>query len=150
MPSSSRFAVAVHILTLLEMERGRRLTSDHMASSVNTNPGFVRRVLSMLGRAGLVRSRLGAGGGSFLAKAASRIRLLDVYRAVESGDLFVLHHSTPNPRCPVGKNIQPALRRVLSPAERALEGQLANVTVSEMADSVIARAGRPMGNRAQT
>ena len=61
-------------------------------------------------------------------------------RAVESGDLFVLHHSTPNPRCPVGKNIQPALRRVLSPAERALEGQLANVTLAEMADSVRERA----------
>ena len=150
MPSSSRFAVAVHILTLLEIEGGRPLTSDYIAWSVNTNPGFVRRVLAMLGRAGLVRSQLGAGGGAFLAKPASRIGLLDVYRAVESGDVFVLHHSTPNPRCPVGKNIQPALRKVLSPAERALEGQLANVTLAEMADSVRALAGRPVGNRART
>jgi len=142
--------VAVHILTLLEIEGGRPLTSDYIAWSVNTNPGFVRRVLAMLGRAGLVRSQLGAGGGAFLAKPASRIRLLDVYRSVESGDVFVLHHSTPNPHCPVGKNIQPALRKVLSPAERALEGQLANVTLAEMADSVRALAGRPVGNRART
>lgn len=139
MPSSSRFAVGVHILALLEIEGGRPLTSDYIASSVNTNPGFVRRVLSMLGRAGLVRSRLGAGGGAFLGKPAARIRLLDVYRAVESGDVFVLHHSTPNPRCPVGKNIQPALKKVLGPAERALEGRLADVTLAEVADSVRAR-----------
>lgn len=140
MSTSSRFAVAVHILTLLEHEGGRPVTSEYIAGSVNTNPGFIRRLVTMLGRAGLVSSRLGARGGVLLARPAAQIRLADVYRAVESGDLFALHHSAPNPKCPVGKHIQRALRDVLGSAEQALESQLRGVTVADMVQSVTARA----------
>ncbi|HYT84612.1 MAG TPA: Rrf2 family transcriptional regulator [Gemmatimonadales bacterium] len=143
MSTSSRFVVALHILTLLETEGGRPVTSAYIAGSVNTNPGVIRRLLSTLARAGLVTAQLGAGGGALLARPARQIRLLDVYRAVESADLFALHHSPPNPQCPVGKHIQPALSGVLRRAERALEGELGHVTVAEVVHSVTARARRP-------
>lgn len=139
MPTSSRFAVAVHILTLLEHEGGP-LTSAYIAGSVNTNPGFIRRLVARLARAGLVTTRLGAGGGVLLARPAARIHLAAVYRAVESGDLFALHHSPPNPKCPVGRHIQRALRTVLLPAEGALEGKLRGVTVTDILDSVTTRS----------
>jgi Rrf2 family protein len=145
MSTSSRFVVALHILTLLETEGGRPVTSAYIAGSVNTNPGVIRRLLSTLARAGLVTSRLGAGGGALLAKPARQIRLLDVYRAVESADLFALHRSPPNPQCPVGKNIQPALSGMLRRAERALEGELGHVTVAQVVRSVTGRAQRPKG-----
>jgi Rrf2 family protein len=140
--TSSRFVVAVHVLTLLETEGGRPVTSAYIAGSVNTNPGVIRRLLSMLARAGLVRSQLGAGGGALLAKPAAEIHLLDIYQAVESADVFALHRSPPNPKCPVGKHIQPALSAVLGRAERALEGELGEVTVADVARSVTARARR--------
>lgn len=143
MPSSSRFAVAVHVLTLLETEGGRPVTSTYIASSVNTNPGFIRRVLSMLGRAGLVRSQLGAGGGTVLAKPVARIRLLDVYHAVESGAVLALHRSPPSLRCPVGRHIQASLRTVFGRAERALERELADVTLAKVVESVGARVRGP-------
>src|SRR5438876_1217231 len=47
MSDSSRFAVAVHALTLLASE-DRPLTSEHIAGSVNTNPVVIRRVLAAL------------------------------------------------------------------------------------------------------
>ena len=140
--TSSRFVVAVHVLTLLETEGGRPVTSAYIAGSVNTNPGVIRRLLSMLSRAGLVRSQLGAGGGALLAQPAEAIRLLDIYQAVESPDVFALHRSPPNPKCPVGKHIQPALSSVLGRAERALEGELGLVTVADVVRSVTARARR--------
>ena len=93
MTISSRFAVAVHILTLLETGRGEPLTSEYMAGSVNTNPSVVRRILTLLARAGLTRARMGAGGGTVLARPAGEITLRDVYRAVECEErLFSLHH----------------------------------------------------------
>ena len=140
--TSSRFVVAVHVLTLLETEGGRPVTSAYIAGSVNTNPGVIRRLISMLAQAGMVRSQLGAGGGAMLAKPAEKIRLLDIYQAVEAPDVFALHRSPPNPKCPVGKHIQPALASVLGRAERALEDQLGDVTVADMARSVTARAHR--------
>ena len=140
--TSSRFVVAVHVLTLLETEGGRPVTSAYIAGSVNTNPGVIRRLISMLAHAGMVRSQLGAGGGAMLAKPADKIRLLDIYQAVEAPDVFALHRSPPNPKCPVGKHIQPALSSVLGRAERALEDELGEVTVADMARSVTARARR--------
>jgi len=140
--TSSRFVVAVHVLTLLETEGGRPVTSAYIAGSVNTNAGVIRRLLSMLARAGMVRSQLGAGGGARLAKPADHIRLLDIYQAVEAPDVFALHRSPPNPKCPVGKHIQPALSSVLGRAERALEEKLGDVTIADVARSVTARARR--------
>ncbi len=142
MPTSSRFALAVHILTLLEAEGGGPLTSTYIAGSVNTNPGFIRRLLSQLARAGLVASRLGAGGGTQLARPAARIPLLEIYKAVEGQDLFALHHSPPNAECPVGCNIQATLSGVLGRAETALERELAGVTIADVAASVSRRSRR--------
>src|SRR5258705_11584825 len=140
--TSSRFVVTVHVLPLLETEGGRPVTSAYIAGSVNTNPGVIRRLLSMLARAGMVRSQLGAGGGALLAKPAEQIRLLDVYQSVESPDVFALHRSPPNPKRPAGKHIHPPLANVLGRAERALEGELGEVTVADVARSVTARARR--------
>jgi Rrf2 family protein len=144
MTISSRFAVAVHILTLLETGRGEPLTSEYMAGSVNTNPAVVRRILSMLARAGLTHARLGAGGGTTLARPAADITLRDVYRAVEcEGRLFALHHERPNPKCPVGRNIQAVLERATGAAQNALEDELAERTVAEVMAEVKAGDRKP-------
>lgn len=142
MTTSSRFAVSLHILTLLESQDGQPVTSEFIAASANTNPGVVRRLLSMLHRSGLVMSQLGAGGGALLAKPAAQIRLIDVYRAVEPGCLFAMHRSPPNPNCPVGAHIQAALKPAMGRAEAAFEAELAETRLSEIARSVAAR-GRP-------
>ncbi|MNX91130.1 putative HTH-type transcriptional regulator YwnA [compost metagenome] len=139
MSFSSRFAVAVHILTLLQLQEGEPVTSEHIAGSVNTNPAVVRRLLSMLAQAGLTTSRLGAGGGALLARPAEDITLLAVYQAVEDGHLFAMHHEAPNPRCLVGRNIQGALERTVDDAQRALEAELAGKTIAGVLGEVLAR-----------
>jgi DNA-binding IscR family transcriptional regulator len=139
MPISSRFAVAVHILTLLQSSDGGPLTSEWIAKSVNTNPVVIRRLLGMLARAGLTTGRLGAGGGTCLGKPASAITLLDVYRAVDEGDLFAMHHGTPNPQCPVGRQIQTVLEQTTCAAQRALEAELAGRTVAAVVEEVEVR-----------
>jgi DNA-binding IscR family transcriptional regulator len=83
MPTSTRFAVAVHTLAALAVSGGKPLRSEDLAISVNTGPVVIRGLLSRLSGAGLTRSQLGAGGGALLAKPANRIRLIDVYQAVE-------------------------------------------------------------------
>ncbi|HEX6748856.1 MAG TPA: Rrf2 family transcriptional regulator [Longimicrobium sp.] len=146
MTMSSRFAVAVHILTLIENGGGEPVTSEYIAGSVNTNPAVVRRLLQMLTRAGLTRAQLGTGGGALLARPASEITLLDVYRAVDEGELFALHREDPNPACPVGRNIQASLRGTMDAATRALEAELARRTVADMLADVRQRDRRPAGS----
>jgi len=57
----------------------------------------------------------------------------------------------PEPTLPGGKEHPASAQEGAQPrGAGALERQLANVTLAEMADSVRARAGRPVGNCART
>ena len=140
MSVNSRMSVAIHVLSFLISARrkGRDpVTSDRIAHSVNTNPVVIRRILGLLLAGGMVRSHRGANAGGTLARKAGAITLLDVYKAVEEGPLFRLHASPPNPRCPVGRGIQPALRKVYGPLEEQLRRELAETTVERVLDDAL-------------
>ena len=146
---NTRFAVAVHVLTLLEHSRGEPVTSEYLAGSVNTNPSLIRRLLSQLARAGLTTSQMGSGGGALLAKPANAITLLDVYRAVDEDADVIPMHPAPNPHCVVGRNIQAVLETRFDAAERALQQELARTTIAELAGDVTRRdRRRGSGSRA--
>ena len=136
MQTSSRFAVAVHILALMARAGDEPVKSDQMAGSVNTNPVVIRRILCALAHAGLVASQTGASGGSRLARKPGQISLLDVYRAVEEGGVFALHRQSPSRRCLVGCNIETVLRDVLEEVSLAVERVLAKTTIDEVLQSV--------------
>lgn len=133
---SSRFSIAVHILSLIATS-GQACTSEWMAGSVNTNPVIIRRIIGQLKKAGLVTVRAGAGGAS-LCKTLQEITLLEVYQAVEvveHGHLFHFHDH-PNPACEVGANIEGVLRQSMLRAEAALERELAQTTLEEIVHGV--------------
>lgn len=136
---NSRFAVAVHILTLLEQGGGEPLSSEYVAGSVNTNASLVRRLLGSMARAGLTTSQFGAGGGALLARPAGQITLADVYRAVDAGDLFGMHREGPNPACPVGRHIAGALQTRIDAAERAMAAELDRTTIADLSRDVAQR-----------
>ena len=136
---NTRLAVATHILTYLAYQDGEPATSEVIASSVNTNPTFIRRLLSQLARAGLTTSQLGAGGGALLARRPSKISLLDVYRAVDEDQQVFALHEAPNPKCPVGRNIDAVLKGRMLEAERALQAQLAKTSIADLAADIIKR-----------
>jgi len=140
MSTSSRFAVAVHVLALLAMDGEQLITSEHIAGSVNTNPVVIRRILGTLREAGLVTAQPGTGGGASLARRPEAITLLDVFRAVEGGGLFALHPQPPNPFCVCGRHIQAVLEEVFSKAEAVMEEVLAEVTVAQIVQEIEARA----------
>lgn len=59
MAMSTKLSVAIHILSLIETGPQEQVTSEYIASSVNTNPVVVRRLMSQL-KAGLIHSMRGA------------------------------------------------------------------------------------------
>ena len=141
MPTSTRFAVAVHALAAMAVSDGSPMRSEDLAYSANTGAVVIRSILSRLNDAGLTKSQLGAGGGALLAKSADSIRLLDVYKAVEDIELFSMHRTPPREACAVGGNIQAALRPTLDRARKALEAELKSVTIADVAQKV-ARLGK--------
>ncbi len=136
MRTSCRFAVAVHVLAVLAYKEGEAVTSSLLASSVNTNPVVIRRLLLLLQAAGFIETRKGAGAGSRLRHPPQRINLAEVYQAVETEEPFASHSKRPNQACPVGNCIQESLDRVFASAEAALQRELARTTLADVLESV--------------
>lgn len=126
---NSHFALATHVLSVLALHPERPVTSAELAQSVNTNPAFLRVLLGQLKAAGLVEVTLGKGGGASLKRAPQKIRLLDVYRAMEPEPAMKLHHCEPNASCVVGRNILPVLEDVMSDVEAAVAARLEATTL---------------------
>ena len=130
---NSRFAVSVHILAFLAFRgAATAVPSAEIAASVDTNPVVIRRLLSALVKARLVRAQKGAMGGFSLAAPASKISLLEIYRAVEPAPNHGLNHFSPNHRCPVGAKIEQVLQGVFAKAQAGMEAELSRVTLAEV------------------
>jgi Rrf2 family protein len=140
-PTSSRFAVAVHALVALVANGDRAVPSERIAASANTNAAVIRRLFSMLADAGLTCSQLGQGGGARLSRPADRITLLDVFRAVEEHEIFATHRTAPDHSCIVGRNIIPALEPIMGQATQSLMAELSRVTLADVAADVAKRGG---------
>lgn len=136
MPTSTRFAVAVHILAALAVNDGKAVRSEQLASSASTNPAVIRRILSTLAEAGITSSQLGYGGGATLAKPANEITLLNVFQVVEEPGIFEMHRTPPDENCFVGRNIQQVLTRTTTKAQQALETELSKITIAEVAQDI--------------
>jgi DNA-binding IscR family transcriptional regulator len=134
MQIGTRFSVAIHILLAVEVFKDeRKVTSEFMAGSVNTNPVVIRRIMGLLRGAGLIETTAGTGGIR-LARDPAAISLLDVYRAAEpvkDGRLFRVHEDTA-PRCPVGGNIAELLEGPFLEAQAALEERLAGRSLADL------------------
>ena len=134
MQITSKFTVAVHILTCIDIFGGQmRVTSDFLSGSTGVNAVIVRNVLGQLRNAGIVETRQGSGG-AHLAKALDEITLYDIYKAVDCVDdegLFHFHEN-PNADCPVGRNIHKAMDDRLQTAQAALENELKSTTLAQV------------------
>lgn len=140
MAANSRYTVALHSLLLLEGPEGGRTSSEWIASSVNTNPVFIRRILAELRDADLVEGSHGRSGGYRLRRPPDEVTLWDVYRVFrEEEGPFALHASKPNPKCPVGGRIQKHLKIVYAEADESMKKVLSRSSLASLRERL--RAG---------
>ena len=152
MSANTHFTVALHIVTWMALasQQVEIVTSDQIAGSVNTNPVFIRRILGKLHTAHLVNVQHGTSAGWTLARPPEKISLLEVYQAVSQEPLFELHHTLPNQGCPIGRGIQPALKRFYSDAEAAMKQQFAQVSVADVLDETLTPTSQAASTGAST
>jgi Rrf2 family protein len=128
MAVNTRFATGIHALLLLAAEPDVLQTSEDVARKLNTNPVVIRRVFSLLQQANLVESQKGPSGGSRLARPAKAVSLADIYRALNPSD--VLHEASVH----AGQSgkLNQALHQIFRDAQRALEKELAQTSLSQL------------------
>ena len=141
MKYSTKLSDAVHIMAFIEINQDFDLSSAAIATSIQTNPAFVRQIMMKLRKAGLMSSVTGHAKPS-LAKPADQITLLDIYKAVE-GDKPLLHLDThTNPQCGVGINIQLVLQDCYDLVQQQAEETMSNITLQRILDRYTEKLSR--------
>ena len=137
MQISSRFTMAIHMFACIDTFADQKMTSDFMAGSIGTNPVIIRKLLQQLKAAGLIEVTRGTGG-VVITKPLDEITFLDIYRAVEcTPDEELFHfHENPNQKCPVGRNIHHVLDDKLIRIQKAMEDELAKITLEDVKNDV--------------
>ena len=135
MGANSRLTIATHALAWMALnERGgaELTTSEQIAGSVKTNPVVIRRLMSEMGKAGLISSRRGANAGWQLARAPEAISLRDIDDALGAEAAFAMHRNEPSAICPVARGIRPALAPVYARVDDAVRRELAATSLADV------------------
>jgi Rrf2 family protein len=133
--TSLKFATAVHVMLLLAHAGAegpeQAVSSGFLASSIGANAVVVRRVLAALAAARLVETRSGSGGGAWLAVKPAKIRLSQIFEAVEepTGPGF---RAKGNPACPVGRAAPGVISALLGEMQKASLAVLARQNLAEL------------------
>jgi Rrf2 family protein len=139
MLSNTHFSMAVHVLSVLAYRASQLVGSEELAGTVGTNPSFLRGLIGQMKDAGLVETVQGKGGGTRLARAASRITLRDVYRATESRPALTTHVCDDQSNCPVARNMDRMLSSVNDRIEKVVESELKGMSVADLVASFVGR-----------
>lgn len=134
-----RFSTSVHIMTSLAFgncENGTLMTSSELAESARTNPTVVRRLVSRLVEAKLVKSYKGKEGGIELARCPQDISLKDIYLAISDGTLLQAPQKVPRKQCPVSCSMARLLGEVVTGVEKNTTDYLAKIKLSDLVGKV--------------
>jgi Rrf2 family protein len=125
----TRYAISIHILTILAGMPYEWVSSDFIAGSININPVLVRKEIAILKKAGFIESKEGKGGGSRLAMKPRDISFDKIYACVYDCCSFKMYNNQPNPKCPIGNQIESKLVDIYIDAENAFIEELKKTTI---------------------
>lgn len=135
--NNTRFATAIHIMTLLAKSPDEWLSSDWIAGSIQVNPVIVRKELGELQDQGWVISRKGKEGGYMLLIPSEEISLADLYKTVKKTDILGKKNLNPNPKCPIGKDINKELENLFEEIDNILFEALQHRSLESFAKKFI-------------
>lgn len=127
----TKFSVAVHVLIMIS-ESASPVNSEKMAASVGTNASYIRKILALLKKAGIVEGHRGISGYSLTADP-HQLTLLQIYQAVtEENSIHLIDiHQNASDKCIVGHHIKPVLAGMFADIEKSFALSLARKTLAD-------------------
>lgn len=80
---SEAVSLAIHAVIVTALKKDERISTTEIASAIEASEAHLSKVMQRLVKAGIVKSNRGPGGGFVLGEKPSKIRLLDIYIAIE-------------------------------------------------------------------
>ncbi|PXY42505.1 transcriptional regulator [Flavobacterium cheongpyeongense] len=131
---SGKFAISIHILTLLTKFPNDFLSSEFIAGSINLNPVLVRKEIANLKAHHIVESKEGKNGGTKLSKSASDITLNEIFQMTFDTINLGYAKNHPHPDCPVGKKINENLSGLYTQLNKKVSVELKNITLEDFSN----------------
>ena len=131
MNKDQRLSSAIHILIALDYVKDF-LTSKELAVSLQSNPGFIRRILSQLSKAGLLVTEKRKGGGSKLARDPAKISIGEIYMSLGHNRIFKSFEKEPFKKCKVSCGIKNSLDQVYEDIEGAMFNRMNKITLKDV------------------
>ena len=125
---SEAASLGMHAAVMLAGSPRRRSASGEMAAELGVSEAHLAKVLQRLGKAGLVSSTRGPGGGFALSRPAAAIRLLEVYEAIE-GPLLTRKCLLGVPACGASRCL---LGSIVAEVDKRVRDYLAKTTLSQL------------------
>ncbi len=131
---SKRFPLAVHsMLFVAVLSPEKRVTSNLVAESTETNPVTVRNIFLLLSEKGLLAAAPGKNGGVHLAREAKDINLWDIYQAVEATNAEeIFRHQETTTTCPIGRNFYEVLSPHVTDVLNAVKEELEKISLESL------------------
>nr|WP_314896489.1 Rrf2 family transcriptional regulator [uncultured Flavobacterium sp.] len=131
---SGKFAITIHILTLLSKFPEDYLSSEFIAGSMNLHPVLVRKEIANLKKNNIVESKEGKNGGTKLLKSASNISLDAIFKMTFDTVTLGFSKNEPNPDCPVGKQINKNLENLYENINEKISFQLSGISLEDFSN----------------
>ena len=131
---SGKFAITIHILTLLSKFPDEYLSSEFIAGSMNLHPVLVRKEIANLKKNNIVESKEGKNGGTKLLKPASSLSLEAIFKMTFDTVTLGYSKNTPNPNCPVGKKINENLDNLYNDINEKISLQLNGISLEDFSN----------------
>ena len=131
---SGKFAITLHILTLLSKFPDEYLSSEFLAESMNLHPVLIRKEIANLKKHHIVESKEGKNGGTKLLKPAESINLNDIFKITFKTVSLGYSKNDPNPDCPVGKNINKKLDELYLDINEKISKELNTISLIEFSN----------------
>ncbi|MBF4486425.1 MULTISPECIES: Rrf2 family transcriptional regulator [unclassified Flavobacterium] len=131
---SGKFAITIHILTLLTKFPNDYLSSEFIAGSINLNPVLVRKEIANLKANHIVESKEGKNGGTKLSVDPSKITLKEIFEMTFETINLGYAKNQPNPDCPVGKKINENLSSLYADMNQKVGLQLEGISLEDFSN----------------
>lgn len=133
----TRFSVSIQIMMTVAHHKNEMVTSELLACALDTNPTFIRKIVSTLVEAGLLNSYRGKGGGIELAKKTGEISLSDIYLAATHDKKLINVHNKPVIKtCDVSCCIKTVLNDLVEGIEKSTQTYLSKKTLQDLMKKV--------------
>ncbi|PTM23292.1 transcriptional regulator [Lactobacillus sp. PFC-70] len=133
--ANTQFSDTIHVLTYIAYFQGQKMTSPEIASSLETSPSLIRKIMATLKKNNLLAPTHGPTQLA-LARDPAEITLQDIYHTLPGTPLLLNVDQHTSQKCPVGVAMPQTLDHYYREIQAAAEAQMAKITLRDILNDV--------------